>query len=197
MADATVRPARAGDVADIARIQRDTWRIGYAALLPADVLASLTPDRVEASWAAAVTAPPSPRHHVLAATEQDWVVGFAALGPADPADAEGAFSAEPTTPDSDAMGAVLVLLVEPRWGRRGHGSRLLAAAVDHLRADGFTHALAWVPEQDAASIGLYESAGWEPDGTARTLDADGHQVREIRLHTVLGSAPEPPRGQPM
>ena len=30
------------------------------------------------------------------------------------------------------------LLVEPRWGRRGHGSRLVAASVDHWRGDGVT-----------------------------------------------------------
>ena len=35
--------------------------------------------------------------------------------------------------------AVTDLLVEPRWGRRGHGSRLLAASVDLWREDGFEH----------------------------------------------------------
>ena len=35
------------------------------------------------------------------------------------------------------VAAVTDLLVEPRWGRRGHGSRLLAASVDLWRTDGF------------------------------------------------------------
>ena len=36
------------------------------------------------------------------------------------------------------LASVTDLLVEPRWGRRGHGSRLLAASVDLWRADGFS-----------------------------------------------------------
>lgn len=186
MADASVRAAGPADVAEIARLQLDTWRIGYARLLPADLLAGLTPDRAETRWAAAVATPPSTRHHVLVACEQEVVVGFVALGPADRDDPDEAPAAGPDrAPDPDAVGVILTLLVEPRWGRRGHGSRLLAAAVDHLRADGVTHALTWVPDADTASIALYESSGWEPDGYVRTLDADGHRFREIRLHTRL------------
>ncbi|HEX5495269.1 MAG TPA: GNAT family N-acetyltransferase [Mycobacteriales bacterium] len=188
MADASVRPARAADVAEIARIQVDTWRVGYARLLPAEVLASVAAEQAEGRWAAAVAAPPSPRHHVLLACEGQAVVGFVAFGPVDPDDSDdaaGAFAGEDEPPAPGAVGMVLILLVEPRWGRRGHGSRLLTAAVDLMRADGSTHALAWVPEADAASISLYGSAGWEPDGYVRALDADGHQFREIRLHTRL------------
>ena len=71
------------------------------------------------------------------------VVGFAAAGPADE---QALAPEEPPLPDDVA--AVTDLLVEPRWGRRGHGSRLLAAAVDLWREDGFTHAVAWAYEAD-------------------------------------------------
>ena len=47
--------------------------------------------------------------------------------------------------DASHTAQIAPLLVEPRWGRRGHGSRLLAAAVDHARADGFTRLITWVP----------------------------------------------------
>ncbi|MGH3605082.1 MAG: GNAT family N-acetyltransferase, partial [Pseudonocardiaceae bacterium] len=40
---------------------------------------------------------------------------------------------------------------------------------------------AWVPAEDPASLSFYRRAGWNPDGTIRTLDAAGRALREIRL----------------
>jgi L-amino acid N-acyltransferase YncA len=177
VADVSVRPARDRDVPEIARIQVQTWRAAYAQLLPATVLARATEERARTEWAAAVASPPSPAHRVLVAQEQDQVVGFVAFGPADPADGDD--------PAAVGAGQVHALLVEPRWGRRGHGSRLLAAVVDHLRADGTDRALAWVADGDVASARFYASAGWEPDGYVRTLEDAGRTLRESRLHVSL------------
>lgn len=178
MADLSVRPARPEDVAEIARLQIDTWRTAYRAVLPAAVLEGLSPAAAEAAWAQAVSAPPSARHHVLVAFEQSWHVGFTAVAPAE--------DLEPGDPEPETTAVIGPLLVEPRWGRRGHGSRLLAAAVDHARADGMTRAVAWIPENDTASREFFSSAGWAPDGLARALDTGAGEVREIRLHTALG-----------
>jgi GNAT superfamily N-acetyltransferase len=169
----SVRAAAASDVPDIARIQLDTWRIAYAALLPPAVLAAATPERAGAEWTAAVVDPPSPGHRVLVAREQDWTVGFVAFGPAEEDD------------DPPGTGMLHTLLVEPRWGRRGHGSRLLAAAVDHLRGDGMIRAVVWLLDGDAASAAFYQSAGWARDGTVRTLAGDGRTLRETRFHVSL------------
>ena len=171
MADVAVRGARAGDVPEIARIQVETWRTAYRRFLPESVLAALDTGRAEQAWAPAVEAPPP--YHLLVATEQQWTVGFAAVGPSGEDDAR------------PGEAAVAAMVVEPRWGRRGHGSRLLAAAVDHLREDGMTRAVAWVPEGDRASAAFYESAGWERDGLIRTLEAEGGTVREVRWHVSL------------
>ena len=54
-----------------------------------------------------------------------------------------------------------------------------------LRAAGATRAIAWVPERDVASRRFYERAGWDPDGTVRTLDAGGRPLREIRVGGTL------------
>jgi GNAT superfamily N-acetyltransferase len=177
MADVSVRPARPDDAAEIGRIQVDTWRAAYRQLLPAGVLDELSPEDAAGAWRAAITEPPSPRHHVLIALEQDWRVGFVALGPAD--------DLETDDPEPATTVALAPILVEPRWGRRGHGSRLLAAAVDHARSDGMTRAIAWVPEGDAASREFLISAGWAPDGLARALDTGAGELREIRLHASL------------
>jgi GNAT superfamily N-acetyltransferase len=176
VADVAVRAARPGDVPEIARIQIETWRTAYKQFLPESVLAALNVEQAAQAWGAAVAEPPSPAHHVLVATEGSTLVGFAAVGPSD----------EPEAGPGDA--AVAALLVEPRWGRRGHGSRLLAAAVDHLREDGLTRLVAWVPDGDRASGAFYESAGWERDGLTRILEADGGTVRETRWHVALEAA---------
>jgi GNAT superfamily N-acetyltransferase len=203
VADVSVRPARAEDVPEIARIQVETWRTAYARLLPAEVLETVTVERAAAAWSAAVSAPPSGRHRVLVAQEQHWLVGFVAFGPAEPDEtgpdetgpdetgpggpgrAEPGGSAREPSAGVGRTARIAAMLVEPRWGRRGHGSRLLAATVDLLREDGMTAALVWVPESDRASTDFYASAGWERDGLVRTLQTDGHMVREVRFHVSL------------
>jgi GNAT superfamily N-acetyltransferase len=180
MADASVRPARAGDIADIARIQVETWQFGYAKLLPPPVLEAITLEAATAAWTEAVTAAPTPKHHVLVAQEQEWVVGFVALGPAEELE-----DAQPDDPDPAGTVAIGPVVVELRWGRRGHGSRLMAAAVDTARADGATHAVIWIPEGDTVTREFLISAGWAPDGLARELDTGAGLLREIRLQALL------------
>lgn len=174
MADASVRPARPDDAAEIARIQLLTWRTAYGEFIPEPALAGMGDEQATAQWRAAVESPPGPTYRVLVAAEGAVTVGFAALEP---------------DPEDPLTGLVTTLLVEPRWGRRGHGSRLLAALVDHARPDGRTRLHAWVLERDSASLGFYTSAGWARDGWVRTLEPEGATIREVRLHTALEGEP--------
>jgi GNAT superfamily N-acetyltransferase len=178
-ADASVRPALPDDAAEIARIQVVTWRTAYRAALPASVLDDWDADLAESSWRTAIAFPPTPGHGVLVALERNTPVGFAAFGPAELTPGE---RADPTGPTTE----VSTLLVEPRWGRRGHGSRLLAAVADLAETAGAGRLQAWLLEDDRASAGFYESAGWAPDGWARTLDTGDQPLREIRWHALLG-----------
>jgi GNAT superfamily N-acetyltransferase len=173
-----VRPAFPDDAAEIARIQVVTWRTAYRAALPPAVLDEWDADAATASWRAAIASPPTPGHGVVVALERNDVVGFAAFGPADLTPGEQADPAGPTAELS-------TLLVEPRWGRRGHGSRLLAAVSDLVRAGGAARLQVWLLGADRVSAGFYESAGWAPDGWARTLDTGGEPLREIRWHAML------------
>jgi GNAT superfamily N-acetyltransferase len=180
MALGFVRPARPAEAGEIARVQLATWRTAYRRMLPRRILDELDEGFLTARWAEAIEAPPSPRHRVLVAIEQgesESLVGFVAAGPADE---HAAAPDEP--PLGDSVAAVTDLLVEPRWGRRGHGSRLLAAGVAGWRSDGFGTAVAWAYEQDTATRKFLLAAGWEPDGAARALDVDDLLVNQLRMH---------------
>jgi GNAT superfamily N-acetyltransferase len=181
-AEVSVRPAAPEDAAEIARIQVLTWRTAYRELLPAAALDGLDERTTADSWRRAVHSPPTPGHSVLVALERSAVVGFAAYGPAELADGERPDPAGPTA-------EIVALLVEPRWGRRGHGSRLLAAVVDLAGGSGAARLQMWVPENDPVTARFLESAGWAPDGWARTLDTGQDEgdapLRELRWHSLI------------
>lgn len=176
MSLAAVRPAGPADVAEIVRIQAGTWAVAYAGLVPAEAIRRLSSPAAAAAWAAAVET-----GAVLVATDGSWTVGFIAAGAADvPAES-------PLGPA--AWGEIGALLVEPRWGRRGHGGRLLAGAAAALREAGAQYGQAWVPEADDASRRFYTRAGWEPDGSVRGLDTGHGVLREVRLTGSLDLTP--------
>lgn len=180
MAEATVRPATPSDAAEIARIQLVTWRAAYRDLLPATVLDALDADEAAATWRHTIEQGPA---RVFVATEGQWHVGFVAAGLA-PQDESAAADGTPA-PDADHVALVSTLLVEPRWGRRGHGGRLLAAVGNAMLADGLARGVSWVAEEDKASRSFWERTGWRTDGTVRTLDAGGRPLREVRMTGTL------------
>jgi GNAT superfamily N-acetyltransferase len=189
MALAAVRPAVRTDVDEIVRIQAATWAAAYAELVPPAALAQLDSAGARQAWTAAIEA--GAGHHVLIATEGAWTVGFcaAAAGEARAAGEAPVPGEQPRNgraqPGADVgpefWGEIGTLLVEPRWGRRGHAGRLLAAAATALQAAGARYGLAWIPETDEASRRFYTRAGWEPDGAVRGLDTGGGILREVRV----------------
>lgn len=179
VADARVRPAQPADADELGRIQAVTWRQAYDAILPPDALEAMSPEVAADAWRQAITAPPSDGHVVLTAYETSKadtnVVGFAALAPA--ADDES----EVTAPTAE----LATILVEARWGRRGHGARLLSAAVAHARERGADHLIAWVLGGDKATESFLESAGWARDGWTRPLDTGDRIVTQHRYVTDI------------
>ena len=174
MADAGVQTATAADLSEIIRIHRETWRLAYAELLPPEVLDALDTDD---AWSHAVGG-----GAVLKATEGEWTVGFVV---ASKAPEDEVARADGSLPEDAGTTALVSVLVEPRWGRRGHGTRLVAEATKRLGETGATRGIAWVPEADKASRNFYERLGWTGDGTVRTLDAGGRPLREVRVSGAL------------
>ena len=78
------------------------------------------------------------------------------LGPAHVRDVVGDPGAEP-----EPAVEITALGVDPTHQRCGHGSRLLAAAADHTRADGARVLLVWAVRGDESVHGLLASAGLE------------------------------------
>lgn len=175
-ATSSVRLALPSEAAAVAQVQRRAWAEDpdLAALLE-----GLDAEEMTRAWWRAIAQPPLAELRVLVATEPtaqgSTICGFVALGPSDDDDAEA------------HDGQVGEFLVDPRWRRRGHGSRLLNAAVDTLRADGFTRAVWWVRSTDDALRTFLVESGWGPDGAHRESGTeDGRaRVKEIRLHTLV------------
>jgi len=181
-ADVSVRVGWADDAAGIAAVQVRAWRREYADLLPADVLAGLDADEFAAAWASSLTTPKDARNRVLVALERNIVRGFAVTGP----------SSDPDV-DPIAVGEVSELTVDPEKTRHGHGSRLVQACADTLRADRFSTAVAWLNATDDVRRAFLASAGWATDGAHRELDLHGDGsvlVKQVRLHTDLTESTE-------
>lgn len=181
MSIAEVRLATPEDAKEIARIQRVAWEAAYADLPGA--LAALDAVDAEQQWTDAIEFPFST---VYLATEGEFNVGFCVAGLApesEVADASGALPA-----DADKTGLIASLLVEPRWGRRGHAGRLLATAARGLREIGAERGISWVGQSDHPALGFYRRAGWNPDGTVRVLDTGETTIREVRLTGTLDLA---------
>lgn len=180
-ADRSVRVAWADDAAFVADVQLRAWRERYAGLLPdaalpaADDPATVT--AAAARWQESLQRPGDARNRVLVALDRQRVTGMAVTQPSD-------------DPDSDPLEVAELseLAVHPDERRLGHGSRLLHAAVDTMRADRFTRAVCWLVATDDATRTFLSDAGWATDGAHRTLDLTGDgsvTVKQVRLHTAL------------
>ncbi|MFI8527746.1 GNAT family N-acetyltransferase [Promicromonospora sukumoe] len=154
-ADVSVRPAVAGDEAAVTDVQVAAWQA--TGVLGEGVIEALDVPAMRERWASAITSPPGPGFGVLVALDGPKVVGFAAVSP----------------------GQVLSLEVLPGSQRGGHGSRLLAAAVDRLRSDGAETVTTWALVDDTARAQFLAASGLGEDGRSRTL-ATG--VREVVEH---------------
>jgi GNAT superfamily N-acetyltransferase len=171
-ADVSVRVAWADDAEAIAAVQARAWAASYVGLVPA--AGELREADFAQLWRDALQRPGDARHRALVALERNRVVGFAITTPA-------------TDPDCDPM-TDGELMVDADERGKGHGSRLLQAAVDTMVADRFDRAVIWLVADDDALRTFLTDAGWGTDSAHRTLDLDGTgttQVKQVRLHTAL------------
>jgi GNAT superfamily N-acetyltransferase len=172
----SVRLAWPAEAAAIADVQRRVWTAELAPDVAAEVLSGVSAAEMTTAWHQAIARPPQARFRVLVAVEESRVVGYATTVPGGDPDAVAATDGE-----------VQEFAVDPPARRRGHGSRLLNACADTLRADGFSRARWWVASTDDDLRRFLTGAGWAADGSSREIGSEDVDVRlrQVRLHTDL------------
>jgi len=172
----SVRLALPSEAGAIAALQRRSWQQTLPVEMAGDVLATVDLAEMTSRWEAAILRPPLAQFRVLVALGDERVIGFAALGPSDDPDAVAG---------QDAL--IAEFMVDPLAQRRGHGSRLLNACVDTLRADSFERATWWVRAGDDILRQFLSVAGWAADGahTEVALTESGPSLKLVRLHTAI------------
>ena len=173
---ASVRLAWPDESPSIAELQRRSWAVQWPAELAELMLASVSLADMIDAWRSAIERPPEAAFRVLIATDGERVVGFATTMPSQDDDA-----------DRGRDGAIDAFVVDPVAQHQGHGSRLLNACADTLRADGFVGASCWVNADDETFRLFLIAAGWALDGATREIGPEDESVRlkELRLHTSL------------
>jgi ribosomal protein S18 acetylase RimI-like enzyme len=140
----TVRTARAGDAAEVARVYIESWHDTYPSFLPMQMLSAMTLRGQTARWQAAIRA--RGRETVLVAENpKHGVIGMASFGPS--RDEAVGFDGE-----------IYTLYVHPDYFNRGAGRALLHAAFANLRQRGFTSCVIWAHAKNPARF-FYEAMG--------------------------------------
>jgi GNAT superfamily N-acetyltransferase len=175
----TVRLAVPEDGDAIGRIQVESWRAAYAGLMPDAVLTGLSVEQRAAAWRERLERPEHPERRLFVIEGGGAVTGFASTGPSrDPGAEAGAAE-------------VYALYLAPGVWRQGHGRALFAAAMDELRARGFTRVTLWVLDENERGRRFYEAVGMEPDGGAKVEVEGGADLPHTRYALGLAERPSP------
>jgi hypothetical protein len=113
-----LRNATVEEAAAIARVQVDTWRSAYSGILPASVLAALDVERRTIAWTR-IHRELTEREHLLVATLDERVIGFASGGPN-------------RTANTDYEGEIYALYLRVEHQRCGTGRDLFCASIARL-----------------------------------------------------------------
>jgi ribosomal protein S18 acetylase RimI-like enzyme len=146
-----IRMAQVLDAEAIAHIRVAAWRAAYRGLMPDSYLNHADLEDREAEYLRSRLQHVGDGICVSVADIGGRPMGYCAYGRA----GDGAVP---------ARGGVYDLYVHPDAWRRGVGQRLLAAAADYFRAQGFREATLFVFEGNMRARAFYERAGWKSDG---------------------------------
>jgi GNAT superfamily N-acetyltransferase len=157
--DLTVRPARLGDAAGIARVHIQAWRESYAHLLPAASLAGLEQGPREERWREILAGAAS---DVWVACRETDIIGWASAGA----------GRDDDSPRPRELNGIYVLASE--YGS-GAGQLLLDAAV------GSSGAYLWIADNNPRAFAFYTRNGFVPDGATGSHELAGTPVRILRM----------------
>jgi GNAT superfamily N-acetyltransferase len=161
VSEVVIREAERSDSEAIAAVHVRAWATAYSGLMPEEVLAAMTLERREATWRERL-AEPSAGPTIVAADGDGTIIGFCALATPTRDEGEAADTAE-----------VTALYVDPASWRGGVGSRLLATALERLRAEAFATVILWVLVGNLPARTFYERHGFAADGAVFDHDPPG------------------------
>jgi GNAT superfamily N-acetyltransferase len=169
-----IRPARAGDAAQIAVVHVRSWQGAYRGLLPQEYLDGLDPAQRRIGWERALRETDWSRGGIVVAEDGGALAGFAGFGPTRDEDE-----------DAGRVGEVeAIYLLPAAWGK-GAGRQLMAAALTGLAGAGYGQATLWVLDSNVRARRFYEAGGWAADGARKQDGSRGFPLTELRYRRPL------------
>ncbi len=141
----TIREARCGDAAGIARVHVDSWRTTYRGIVPDDYLANLSAEQRERHWHSVTCCAASDEFVYVAEDPVGQIVGFASGAPE-------------RTGHAEYKGELYAIYLLAEYQKRGIGRRLVSAVAARLLRNGFHTMLLWVLANNPARH-FYEALG--------------------------------------
>lgn len=178
-----IRSASAADAAQVAGVQRESWRAAYDGIIAREIIDEvMMPDEGARVRQTFLTRPW--QRMIAAVDERAGVVGYASFGPE--VDVLGAPWPHPPTKGGEAgqVGELYALYVHPDWWSTGTGRALMNRVLARTRRAAYPEIVLWVLEGNARARRFYERAGFAPDGASNVLHRLG-AVGEVRYRRFL------------
>ena len=151
-----VRPGE--DRRAVSRVYEESWRDAYRGIIPQAYLDGIP----EGKWAAE-----RPEWRTLVCTDGGRIVGVSSV-------------CASRLAQYDSWGEIVSLYLLPAYVGKGHGRRLLEAAVGELNAMGFSDVFLWVLEENLRARRFYERSGFVRAGGVLEDCIGGKALRELR-----------------
>jgi ribosomal protein S18 acetylase RimI-like enzyme len=161
--EVVIRPATPADAEAIARVHVESWSSAYAAVLPAEFLASLDTAERAGMWRTVLS---RPEVRVLVAEADGRTLGFASFGPSRDEDAE-----------PGDLELYTIYLDPKTWGRGVARDLLRTVLADVPPA---TPMSLWVLKENQRAQHFYRRHGFHPDGIERIEEIAGKPLTEVR-----------------
>lgn len=178
-----IRSASAADAAQVAGVQRESWRAAYDGIIAREIIDEvMMPDEGARVRQTFLTRPW--QRMIAAVDERAGVVGYASFGPE--VDVLGAPWPHPPTKGGEAgqVGELYALYVHPDWWSTGTGRALMDRVLARTRRAAYPEIVLWVLEGNARARRFYQRAGFAPDGASNVLHRLG-TVNEVRYRRFL------------
>jgi ribosomal protein S18 acetylase RimI-like enzyme len=185
----SVREARSGDEHDLAIVRVRSWQQGYAGIVDAEYLASLSIEENAVRWSTILEHQGGSRRILVFdnqtnAEQPSSAIGYSTFGPyriatGDDKTMEIGELAKPGT-----IGEIYGFYVHPdHWGSQV-ANELMNATLSALMDDDWPTARLWVLKDNGRARSFYERHGWHVDGAEAPLSVGGNPL-ELRYRRNL------------